>query len=97
MNVVEWLTFEVTPSERDEWLVVEEGVWSRFLETQPGFVRKEMWIEEGDAGRVHAVIWWSSREEWKRITPERVAEVDERMGRFLRPCTMRVYDVVRDC
>lgn len=95
--VVEWLTFPVRRDELTEWLAVEESVWSRFLEGQPGFVRKQMWVEEGDSSLVHAVIWWTSREQWKRITPEQVAAVDERMGQWFRDCTMRVFDVVRDC
>ena len=36
-------------------------------------------------------------EEWKRITPEMVSEVDARLGRHLKDCTMRVFDVVREC
>jgi hypothetical protein len=43
------------------------------------------------------VIWWESRELWKRITPEQVDEVDRRMGDLFRDCTMLVYDVARDC
>ena len=94
--VIEWLTFDVAEDERAEWLLVEENVWSRFLEAQAGFVRKQMWVEVDDPGHVHAVIWWNSLEEWKRITPETVIEVDGRMGAFFRACTMRVFDVVRD-
>lgn len=95
--VVEWLSFAVPDELRPVWLAREEQVWSRFLESAPGFVRKQMWVEEGVVHLVHAVIWWESRELWKRITPEQVAEVDERMGDLWRDCTMRVYDVVRDC
>ncbi len=94
--VVEWLTFEVERSELHDWLAIEEDVWSRFLEVQPGFLRKEMWVEHGDPDRVHAVIWWNSMEEWKRIGPDTVAEVDSRMGSQWRPCTMRVFDVARE-
>lgn len=95
--VVEWLTFDVSNDERDQWLRIEESVWSRFLETCDGFVRKQMWIEEGDAGRIHAVIWWKSREQWHSISESTVAEVDARMGEFWKPCSMRVFDVLRDC
>ena len=95
--VVEWLTFPVSRAELASWLPIEEQVWSRYLEQQPGFLRKEMWVEEGDEALVHAVIWWNSREEWKRITPEQVVAVDARMGAAYRDCTMRVFDVVRDC
>jgi len=95
--VVEWLTFRVSPDEREVWLAREEEVWSRFLEGCPGFVRKQMWIEESEPHEIHAVIWWESRELWKRITPEQVDEVDRRMGDLFRDCSMLVYDVARDC
>ena len=95
--VVEMLTFEVTPAERAEWLDVEEAVWSRFLERQPGFVRKQMWVDQQDPGRVHAMIWWESMELWKQIGADKVAEVDQLMGPWLREATLRTFDVVRDC
>lgn len=95
--VIEWLTFAVPVAEQPEWLALEEEVWSRFLEQQPGFVRKEIWVEESDPERVHAVIWWENVELWKRITPEQVADVDRRMGEAWRDCTMRVFDVRRQC
>lgn len=95
--VIEWLSFDVTEDERLEWLAVEEDVWSRFLERQPGFLRKEMWVERGEPSVVHAVIWWNSDDEWKRVTPEEVDRVDAGMGRHFRACRMRVFDVVRDC
>jgi uncharacterized protein (TIGR03792 family) len=95
--VVEWLTFVVSPEERQAWLRIEEDVWSRFLETCDGFIGKQMWIEEGDESRVNAVIWWESREKWHAISETTVRAVDERMGEFWKACTMRVFDVVRDC
>jgi len=93
--VIEWLTFEVTPREQDEWLSLEESVWSRFLELQPGFVRKEIWIDENEPGLVNAVIWWENMDLWKAITADHVAAVDERMGDAWKPCTMKVYQVRR--
>ncbi len=94
--VIEFLTFAIDPADQDEWLAVEEGEWSRFLETRPGFVRKEMWRSHDDPGAVHAVIWWDSVESWKAITPDEVRAVDARMGRWLREPTCRSYDVVRE-
>ena len=93
--VIEWLTFEVPSNEQDEWLAIEESIWTRFLEAQPGFVRKEVWVEEGSPDLVHAVIWWENLALWKQITPEQVDEVDRRMGEAWRACTMKVYDVRR--
>lgn len=94
--VVEWLTFEVGIEERSEWLRVEEFVWSRFLRTCDGFIRKQMWIEEGEPQRIHAVIWWENREKWQAISTETVKTVDTRMGEFWRSCTLRVFDVISD-
>lgn len=93
--VVELLTFEVEPAERDEWLRIEESVWSRFLERQPGFVRKEMWMGPDDSSAVHAVIWWESMASWKAIGPDTVAEVDEQMGEWLRVATCQALEVLR--
>ncbi len=53
-----------------------------------------MWVDPDDEGHVHAVIWWSSREEWKRITPEQVEAIDRRMGPIFREPVVREFRVV---
>lgn len=102
--VVEFLTFTVPPDELDEWLQVEERHWSRFLEQQPGFVRKEMWrgadvdgaAPAGAPDRIHAVIWWSSVDAWKAIPPADLQAVVEAMGPHERSATCLAYDVLRE-
>lgn len=95
--VVEYLTFAVEPTELARWLEVEEQIWSRFLEQQPGFVRKQMWVERGDEPHVHAVIWWRDMDAWQAVGAEAVARVDELMGPWLREAiSCRTFDVVRD-
>lgn len=93
--VIEWLTFDVPLVEQAKWLEIEERVWSRYLERQPGFLGKEIWVEEDSASLVHAVIRWESMELWKKITQEQVDEVDQLMGDAWKPCTMKVYEVRR--
>lgn len=73
------LTFEVSSDRVEAWLRADEVVWTAFLETQDGFVRKEVWRGDSD-GLLHAVIWWESLEQWKAITMDEVAVVDERMA-----------------
>jgi uncharacterized protein (TIGR03792 family) len=93
--VIEFLTFRVDPAERAEWLPVEEETWTRFLERQPGFVRKELWTNRDDPFEVHAIIWWQNQESWFSITAAQVDQVDAAMGPWLRPATsMRIYDVI---
>ena len=94
--VVEFLTFRVEPAERDEWLEVEARTWSRFLEQQPGFVRKEIWLSADDPTAVHAVIHWRDRESWKAIPDSELAAVDAEMGHWVRQPVERVFHVLRD-
>ena len=81
---VEVLRFGVAAHEREEFMAVERSVWTDFLRRQDGFLAKEVWVPvEGDD--VIVTIWWESLAQWKAITPEHCAEVDERMGEWLRP------------
>ena len=95
--VIEFLTFEVDPNEREQWLAVEERHWSRYLETRPGFAGKEMWSPDDDEGRVCAVIRWESIEAWQAVPSADVAAVDEAMGDWFRPAVMRSFHVIRNC
>ncbi len=95
--VIEFLTFEVDPAERDRWLAAEERHWSRYLETRPGFAGKEMWVDDGDPGRVHTVIRWESQQAWDEVPRADVEAVDEAMGDWCRDATMRSFRVIRDC
>ena len=94
--VIEFLTFDVDPAERDTWLEVEQRTWSRFLEQCHGFVRKQIWMEQGNPGQVHVMVEWVDQQSWSAITPEQVHAVDATMGQWFRPPTMRAYDVIRD-
>jgi uncharacterized protein (TIGR03792 family) len=93
--VVEFLTFTVPVHELDRWLVIEREHWTRFLERQDGFVRKEMWRSQEDPTSVHAVIWWQSMEQWKAIPQDELDAVAEAMGEHERHATCVTYDVVR--
>lgn len=93
--VVEFLTFAIAPEELDEWLAVEERHWSRFLEQQAGFVRKEMWRPREHPDRVHAVIWWRSMEDWQAVPADELAQVAAAMGPHERTAICDAFDVVR--
>lgn len=94
-QVIEMLRFAVGASERDSWCEVEHRVWTGFLKTVPGFLRKEIWIDEAEPETVTAVIWWESHEHWEAVTTEQCEAVDHAMGEWLRPCTLRTWRVVR--
>jgi len=37
---------------------VDEANWSRFVERQDGFVRKQIWVDIDDPDHIHAMIEW---------------------------------------
>ena len=92
--IVEFLTFSVDAADLPRWLEVEREVWTGYLQTVPGFVRKEVWQDPARADSVHAVIWWESRQAWQAISREQVAAVDERVGEGYREPTAREFTVV---
>ena len=92
--IVEFLTFPVDPGDVERWLAADRRLWTGFLRTVPGFVRKETWSDPGHPGTVHAVIWWENRAAWQSITPDQVAAIDEQMGEWYREPTMREFVVV---
>ncbi|MEM7287210.1 MAG: TIGR03792 family protein [Actinomycetota bacterium] len=93
--VVEMLSFDVDPQVRGAWLEADARVWTAFLETCDGFVRKEVWVDADDEGApVRVVIWWGSMAQWKAVGPEAVAEADARMGDLAVEPTCRAFEVV---
>lgn len=96
MTVVEFLTFDVPLEERPEWLQAEEQHWTRFLERQPGFLKKQIWENADDSSQIHAVIWWESIEHWKAIPKTELAAVVDAMGRHERQPTLTTFNLLRD-
>jgi uncharacterized protein (TIGR03792 family) len=94
--VIEFLTFQVPPSELERWLEVEERHWSRFLERQDGFVKKEMWRTVDEPSTVHAVIWWMSMEQWQAIPQHELAAVVDAMGPYERHAECVAFELLRE-
>ena len=93
--VVEFLTFTVPVDELERWLEIEQRHWTRFLEQQAGFVRKEMWRSQDDQNAVHAVIWWESMADWKSIPPAELHRIVADMGVHERTAACVAFDVIR--
>jgi uncharacterized protein (TIGR03792 family) len=92
--VIEFLTVDVAPDQRDAWLERDDAVWTAFLAQQPGFLGKERWVARDDPSRVHLVISWASWAAWEAVPDAEMAEIDARMGAFRREAVCRAYDVV---
>lgn len=92
---VEELEFDIPADELPAYLAHDRRVWTAWLESRPGFVRKEVWRSVDRPGTVIMQIWWETRDHWKAITMEEVAAVDAQMGEWFRGHpACREYEVV---
>jgi uncharacterized protein (TIGR03792 family) len=93
--IVEELTLQVDAPDITGFLEADERVWTAFLAAQPGFVHKEVWVPGDRPNTVVIMVWWASREQWKAISDETVADVDREMGEWFREPVVREYLVAR--
>ena len=81
--VIEHLRLSVPEQGREAWLEAERGSWEPWLAQQMGFLGRELlWDPETEEGTL--LIRWSSRQAWKAIPSEQVAEVQARFEQLSR-------------
>lgn len=74
--VIEFLKIEVTPEDRKQYLQLDEKIWTQALAKFPGFLSKEIWLNPNKPSEVILIIRWVSREEWKSISCQLLAEIE---------------------
>ena len=81
--VIEHLRISVPARGREAWKEAERGSWEPWLAQQTGFLGRDLlWDPETEEGTL--LIRWSSREAWKAIPSEQVAEVQDRFEQLAR-------------
>jgi uncharacterized protein (TIGR03792 family) len=76
--VIEWLTFEVSPENRETFIQMDDAIWTAALSQYPGFISKEVWISPSQLGQVVLVVHWQTREQWKSIPQEELDAIEAR-------------------
>ncbi|MBE7380869.1 MAG: TIGR03792 family protein [Leptolyngbya sp. SIO1E4] len=76
--IIEWLKFRVPADQRERYVQLDDEIWTAALQTYPGFLSKETWISPEDEEAVILVIRWRTREEWKAIPEDELAEIEAR-------------------
>lgn len=76
--VIEWLEFQVPAADRERYVQLDDQIWTPALQTYPGFISKETWIDPQDLERIVFVIHWQSREDWKAIPEPELADIEQR-------------------
>jgi uncharacterized protein (TIGR03792 family) len=87
---IEWLTIEVPEADRDRFIATDREIWTTFLSSCPGFIRKQVWVNPEQPGQVYLLVEWDTQQEWKAIDPEDLAAVD----RSFVAAMGRVYPIV---
>lgn len=75
---IEHLVFMTNPDKVNEWIELDHEYWTKYLSTNSGFLRKEVWINEENPGEVHTLIWWKTMEEWKMFSEDDVIANDKK-------------------
>ena len=79
-SVLEFLEINIWSRDVQTFLDADSKIWTHFLSSQPGFIRKEVMTNPRDpaAGNctVTQTILWESRELWFSIDPKQLADVD---------------------
>lgn len=75
--VIEWLEFEVISQLREKFIQVDREIWTATLQQYPGFLGKEVWLAPNQVDRVYLVIRWQTREQWKSVPLEVLAQTEK--------------------
>ena len=84
-QAVEYLVFEIKEGRVQEFIDLDQEIWTQQLAKHPGFIAKEIWINEFKPTEVTAIIYWNSMEEWESISEEELNKImnefDEAFGK----------------
>lgn len=78
--VVELLIVEVATEDREKYLQVDREIWTKAIAQFPGFISKEVWLNPQAPTEVNLIIRWRSREEWKSISTQLLAEIERQFA-----------------
>ena len=78
--VIEWLKIQVDPALREEFVQKDNEIWTKQLSQQSGYLSKEVWIDPIHTDIVVLVIRWATREAWKAVPAETLAETEKQFA-----------------
>lgn len=55
---------------------IDYEVWTIFLKNQPGFISKQVWVNDNNIGEVHSIVTWETLKLCNAITKEDLSRVD---------------------
>ena len=59
---VEHLIFNIEDTSRiNDFIELDELIWTNELSKFKGFISKEVWINENNAGEIHTILIWETK------------------------------------
>ncbi|MGR3436365.1 MAG: TIGR03792 family protein [Shimia sp.] len=84
--IIEHLVVGVPADAHAAFVAKDAEVWTATLAAQPGYLGKEVWAQADDPTRMHLVIRWETRAQWKAVPEDVLAATDAAMTEaFGRP------------
>jgi uncharacterized protein (TIGR03792 family) len=80
MAVVEFLRFQMSPEKIPTFVQKNAELWTPALSKHPGFIDKEIWVNDRIPGEVLIMIHWETLEQWKSFPEELGVELDAQMS-----------------
>lgn len=75
---VEYLIFKIEDMDSlQEFLKLQDLVWTKYLSSFEDFVSEEIWINKENPGEIHKIVVWKTMEGWKNISPIELKEKDK--------------------
>lgn len=81
--VIEWLKFTVNPQLREKFVKLDREIWTATLAQFSGFLGKEVWISPIHSDEVVFVIHWQSRDAWKAVPAEVLADTEAKFAQAM--------------
>ncbi len=88
---VEQLVFKVKKEKVDEFIELDQKIWTEELAKWPGFLGKEIWISESTPVEIITTVYWRSLKEWKSIDHEKLRETDQKFKKALGENNFELY------
>lgn len=84
--VIEFLKFRVGPDFREDFIKIDEEIWTNQLKTYSGFLGKETWCNSAPEknNEIIIVIRWQSHQQWKSIPLEDLAKIEQQFAQKMQ-------------
>ncbi|MEM9924783.1 MAG: TIGR03792 family protein [Cyanobacteria bacterium P01_D01_bin.50] len=81
--LIELLKFRIAPENREKYIQKDAEIWTTALAKYPGFLGKELWINEDDPTELVIINRWKTNVQQKYIPSEEISAINERFNKEL--------------